>query len=105
MTGEHPAAQSGPTVDKRTVLGFSLEALGVLLVAAITVTGLYLGLKANVADAQARVGSAEVRIERLEQSRADQAVINQRMTDDLEHIRQTVDQTARDVKDLQQKVK
>lgn len=101
MTGEHPAAQPAATVEKRTVLGVSLEVLAAIVIAVGTVVGLYLGLRASVADAQARVGSAEVRIERLEQGQAAQAVINQRLTDDLEHIREVTDQTAKDVKDLQ----
>ena len=92
-------------MDKRTILGFSVEVLVAIVIAAGTVTGLYLGLKGNVADAQARIGTAELRIQRLEQGQADQAVLNQAFKDDLEHIREVTDQTAKDVKELQQKVK
>lgn len=102
MTGEHPIA-----VAERSTVAIELKLLVALVVGLVVLAAsggvAWAALRGSVADDQARIGTLEVRTERLEVGRTDQQLQLQRLTDDVEHIRETVDQTAKDVKELQRR--
>lgn len=99
MTGEQPAV----TITERAPVRTDGKTLVAIVGLAISLAGGWFTLKASVADVQARISSLEAARSRMEATIADQAVTNRGVADELAHIRETTDQTARDVRELQRR--
>lgn len=99
MTGEQPAV----TITDRAPVRTDGKTLVAIVALAISLAGGWFTLKASVADLQARIFSLESSRARTDAAIADQAVTNRGVADELAHIRETTDQTARDVRELQQR--
>lgn len=76
------------------------KTIAALLALAIAILGSWMSLRMDVADARSRIQTLEGAKTKTDAFVIEQAVINQRVADSLEHIQETTGQTAKDVKDL-----
>lgn len=96
QAGEQAAVEPiGPSTPVR------LSIVGPVLAALCVVGGAALAARATLAGIEDRQTQAEARIRKLEDTSAERALVLQKLQDDLDHIRQTTDQTARDVRAMQ----
>jgi len=78
-------------------LSLVLSLIGSLMATAVS----YGVLRSQVEDGRTSASETRARVQRLEQDQADKSVQLQKLSDDVEHVRLTTDEMARDLKELQ----
>ena len=94
-------AENEVDISESAPVRMDVRTLVAIISLAFAGAGAWFTLHAALADAQVRISTLENARVRIDGTLQEQAVLNQKMTDALDHIREVTDQTARDVKDLQ----